>query len=402
MRSPDGEATKPLEGYRVLSVETYAAGPYGSQLLAALGAEVVKIENTAAGGDPARHVAPRLGAGDSQYYQGWNTNKRSVALDLKSDDGRRDFETLAATADAVMNNLRGDQPAKLGLDYAALGKSKPSIVCLHISAYGRDNERASWPGYDFLMQAEAGLMSLTGEPDGPPARFGPSIIDYMTGTTAMVGLLASLLGAERSGRGCDVDVSLYDVALHQLNYAGTWYLNAGEKVTRLERSSHFALAPVQTFPTADGWIFLMCMNEKFWRLLVEALDLESLANDSRFVDVHARHRHRRELTALLDPIFREATTAEWRDRLAGVVPVGPVYDIAEALSSPFAQACGMIQDVPHPEKADLKLLTSPIKINGTRPALAPCSPLGADTDALLEDARREVAERGLEDGAAEP
>lgn len=402
MKTPSSQVTKPLEGFRVLSVETYAAGPHGSLLLAALGAEVVKIENPAIGGDPARYVGPhRLGAADSQYYQGWNANKRSVALDLKSPDGRRDFELLMATADAVMNNLRGDQPAKLGLDYAALGKLKPSIVCLHISAYGRDNERAAWPGYDFLMQAEAGLMSLTGEPDGPPARFGASIIDYMTGTTAMVGLLACLLGAERSGRGCDVDVSLYDVALQQLCYAGTWYLNAGDEVTRLERSSHLALAPVQTFPTADGWIFLMCMNEKFWRLLLEALSLESLANDPRFADVHARHCHRRELTALLDPIFRKATTAKWLERLTGVLPVGPVYDIAEALSSPFAQTCGMIQHMPHPEKRDLKLLTSPIKINGERPALAPCPPLGADTDELLGDAGREAAARKPEAGSHE-
>ncbi len=191
---------KPLEGFRVLSVEVYGAGPYGSQLLAALGAEVIKIENPATGGDPARYVGPHtLGAADSQYFQGWNAGKRSVALDLKSDAGRRDFAELVRTSAAVMNNLRGDQPAKLGLDYASLGKINAGVVCLHISAYGRDNERAAWPGYDFLMQAEAGLMSLTGEPDGPPARFGPSIIDYMTGSTAMVGLLACMLAAQRSG-----------------------------------------------------------------------------------------------------------------------------------------------------------------------------------------------------------
>src|SRR5262245_41035583 len=132
-----------------------------------------------------------------------------------------------------MNNLRGDQPEKLGLDYRSLAAVSPAIVCLHISAYGRDNSRKAWPGYDFLMQAEAGLMSLTGEPDGPPTRFGPSIIDYMTGTTSMVGLLACMLAAQRTGRGCDVDVSLYDVALHQLGYAGTWYLNGGGPAARL-------------------------------------------------------------------------------------------------------------------------------------------------------------------------
>ncbi|HEY9181685.1 MAG TPA: CoA transferase, partial [Gammaproteobacteria bacterium] len=274
---------RPLEGLRILSLEVWGAGPYGSQLLAAHGAEIIKIENPATGGDPAREVGPHfLGNGDSQYFQAWNTSKRSVALDLKSTEGQLELAELVKTSAAVMNNLRGDQPAKLGLDYAALGKINPAIVCAHISAYGRDNERTAWPGYDFLMQAEAGLMSLTGEPDGPPARFGPSIIDFMTGATAMVGLLSCLLNAQRTGRGCDVDVSLFDVALHQLNYSATWYLNTGEAPTRLERSSHFSMAPVQTFPTADGWIFVMCMKDRFWRELLDALSRPDLGKDARF------------------------------------------------------------------------------------------------------------------------
>jgi crotonobetainyl-CoA:carnitine CoA-transferase CaiB-like acyl-CoA transferase len=375
---------KPLAGLRILSAEVWGAGPYGSQLLAELGAEVIKIENPATGGDPARYVGPhKLGDADSQYFQTWNANKKSVALDLKSEQGRRDFERLVESSAAVVNNLRGDQPAKLGLDYATLGQINPAVVCLHLSAYGRDNERASWPGYDFLMQAEAGLMSLTGEPDGPPARFGPSIIDYMTGTMSMVGLLACMLDAQRTGRGCDVDVSLYDAALHQLGYAGTWYLNAGTAVSRLERSSHFSVAPVQTFPTADGWILIMCMSEKFWTELLSALDQQRLASDPRFADGNTRHKHRHELTQILDAVFRGATTEEWLARLSGVLPVAPVYDVAEALSSPFARASGMIQTVEHPAKSDLALLASPIKINGERPALAPCPPLGADNDALL-------------------
>jgi crotonobetainyl-CoA:carnitine CoA-transferase CaiB-like acyl-CoA transferase len=384
MAQAESNRVKPLDGVRVLSLEVYGAGPYGSQLLAALGAEVIKIENPATGGDPARYVGPnKLGAADSQYFQTWNANKRSVTLDLKTADGRRDFERLVESSDAVMNNLRGDQPAKLGLDYATLGKINPAVVCLHISAYGRDNERESWPGYDFLMQAEAGLMSLTGEPDGPPARFGPSIIDYMTGTTSMVGLLACLLGAQRSGTGCDVDVSLFDVALHQLGYAGTWYLNGGGAVSRLERSSHFSVSPVQTFPTSDGWIFVMCMNDKFWAALLGALGRESLASDSRFADGNTRHRHRHELTEILDAVFRSATTEQWLARLSGVLPVGPVYDVGEALTSPFVRASGMIQTVEHPEKADLALLASPIKVNGARAPVAPCPPLGADNEALL-------------------
>jgi crotonobetainyl-CoA:carnitine CoA-transferase CaiB-like acyl-CoA transferase len=384
MAQEESRLVRPLEGFRVLSVEAWGAAPYGTQLLAALGAEVVKIENPATGGDPARYVGPhRLGAGDSQYFQAWNTSKRSVTLDLKAGDGRRDFLELVKSSAAVVNNVRGDLPAKLGLDYSALGEINPAVVCVHISAYGRDNERAAWPGYDFLMQAEAGLMSLTGEPDGPPARFGPSIIDFMTGTTAMVGLLASLLAAQRTGRGCDVDVSLFDVALHQLNYSGTWYLNTGQAPSRLERSSHFSVSPVPTFATADGCIFLMCMNDKFWLELLDVLGQQALAADPRFADVHTRHQHRRDLTAALDQVFRRATTASWLAKLSGVLPVGPVYDVAQALSSPFVRASGMIQTVPHPEKPDLEVLTSPIKVNGERATVTAAPVLGADNDALL-------------------
>jgi crotonobetainyl-CoA:carnitine CoA-transferase CaiB-like acyl-CoA transferase len=183
-----------------------------------------------------------------------------------------------------------------------------------------------------------------------------------------------------------VDVSLYDVALHQLGYAGTWYLNSGEAASRLERSSHFSLAPVQTFPTADGWIFVMCMSEKFWSALLEVLGREELAGDPRFADGNTRHRYRKELTAILDPAFRQATTEQWLKRLSGVLPVGPVYDIGDALSSPFAKSSGMIQTVPHRDKEDLKLLASPIKVNGARSVLAPCAPLGADNEALLRSA----------------
>ena len=183
-----------------------------------------------------------LANGDSQYFQTWNMNKKSVALDLKTAEGRAGFERLVATADAVMNNLRGDQPEKLGLDYASLRALNPKIVCLHISAYGRDNERKSWPGYDFLMQAEAGIMGLTGEPDGPPTRVGASMVDFMTGATGATGLLACILRAQQSGTGCDVDTCLFDVALHQLSYAAVWYLNEGDacappcRAARISRS----------------------------------------------------------------------------------------------------------------------------------------------------------------------
>jgi crotonobetainyl-CoA:carnitine CoA-transferase CaiB-like acyl-CoA transferase len=384
MNQGEARNTKQLEGLRVLSIEQFGAAPYGSMFLADLGAEVIKIENGATGGDASRHVGPYLlGPGDSLYFQGWNLNKRSVLLDLKSDSGRAAFERLVSTADAVINNLRGDQPGKLGLDYASLSKINPAVVCLHISAYGRDNERASRPGYDFLMQAEAGLMSLTGEPDGPPSRFGPSIIDYMTGVIGMVGLLSCLMQAQKSGRGCDVDTCLFDVALHQLNYAATWYLNEGHVSTRQPRSAHFSIAPVQTFPTADGWIFVMCMTDKFWKTLLQGLGRPDLGEDRRFEDQGSRHHNREALTIILDEEFRKHPSAYWLAKFSNELPISPVYDLRQALENPFVRQTGMVRTVPHPRRPNFKVLASPIKVDGVRPEQNAAPMAGADNEALL-------------------
>ncbi|HEX4331942.1 MAG TPA: CoA transferase [Usitatibacter sp.] len=372
---------KPLSGVRIVSVEQFGAAPYGTMFLADLGAEVIKIENATIGGDPARKTGPYLlGEGDSEYFQAWNLNKESVALDLKSPEGRAAMQRLAKDADAVVNNLRGDLSAKMGLDYATLSQVKPSLVCLHISAYGRDNERASWPGYDYLMQAEAGLMHLTGEPEGPPARIGaPSIIDHVTGLTAMVGLLSAILSARATGRGCDVDTSLFDCALHQLGYTASWYLNEKHLSVRQHRSAHFSVAPVQTFPTQDGWIFVMCMTDKFWEALVATLGRPDMLADPRFANQAARQANRTALTETLDTEFREHPTAHWMRQLAGVLPVAPVYDMEQALENPFLATTKMVNTIAHPARGNLRVLSNPIRINGERMEQSVCSPMGADT-----------------------
>ena len=378
---------KPLEGIRVLTLEQFGAGPYGTMFLAELGAEVIKIESPE--GDPSRQVGPyKLGKDDSEYFQAWNLGKKSVTLDMKSAEGRRQFEVLVKTADCVVNNLRGTQPAKLGIDYASLAPLKPAIVCLHISAYGRANanqanSRADWPGYDFLMQAEAGLMELTGEPDGPPTRVGVSLIDSMSGLTGIVGLLACLLRARTTGQGCDVETCLYDVAMHQLTYPGLWYLNEGDVSPRVPRSAHLSLAPVQTFPTKDGWIFIMCMTQKFWLSLCEAMGRSDLLADPRFPDPNTRARNRAEMTDTLDPTFRTRTTAEWLALFNGVLPAAPVNRLDAALDSSFARATGMVSAVPHTVKGTLRVIANPIRIDGERPAQAACAPLGADNHSLL-------------------
>jgi crotonobetainyl-CoA:carnitine CoA-transferase CaiB-like acyl-CoA transferase len=375
----------PLEGVRVLAVEQYGAGPFGSLHLADLGAEVIKIEPPG-GGDVSRATGPHfLGENDSQFFQVFNRNKKSVVLDLKSAQGRADFHALVAGADVLLENLRGDQAGKLGLTHPVLAAHNPRIVCGHLSAYGRDNERAAWPGYDYLMQAEAGWMDLTGEPDGPPARAGLSVVDYLSGVTLAVGLLAALVGAMKTGRGRDVDVSLFDVALFQLTYPAAWYLNSGAVTTRQPRSAHPATVPCQLFATADGQLFLMCMTPKFWDVLVAELAVPAL-HEPRFASIALRREHKAELIPLLDAAFARRSTADWMAALAGRLPVAPVLGLAAALDNPHVTDQGLIQPTPHPAAPGLRLLANPIKLDGQRLPGRACSALGADTEAVLNGA----------------
>ena len=292
-----------LSGLRVIAVEQYGAGPYGSMQLADLGAEIIKIENPADGGDMARRVGPFFfGDGDksddSQFFHSFNRNKKSLTLDLKKPASREVLHRLAARSDALFDNLRGDLPAKLGLTYADLAPANPKIVCAHLSAYGRDGSRAHWPGYDYLMQAEAGYLSLTGEPDGPPARMGLSIVDLMTGLFAAFALVSGVLAARETGKGRDLDVSLFDAALQNLAYLATWYLNAGHVQAREPRSAHPSLVPSQLYRTRDGFIFIMCNKEKFWPVLCERLGRPEWAADPRFRTFKDRLKHRDEVNRL--------------------------------------------------------------------------------------------------------
>ncbi|MBV6422655.1 MAG: Acetyl-CoA:oxalate CoA-transferase [Steroidobacteraceae bacterium] len=390
----------PLAGIRVLTFENFGAGPFGSMYLADLGAEVVKIENRGQGGDATRNMGPYfLGENDSHFFQTFNLNKKSVTLDLKTAPGQAVFHRLVGTADAVLNNLRGDQPDKLGLTYEALRGANPRIVCAHLSAYGRDNERQAWPGYDYLMQAEAGYLHLTGEPGTPPARMGLSIVDFMTGITTALALVAAVLDAQKSGRGRDIDVSLFDVALHQLSYPGTWFINERHRTERLPRSSHPSATPVQLFRTRDGWMFLMCMTDKFWQALLGAIGAPALGEDPRFATMAARREHRPELTEALDAIFERDTTAAWLAKLQGVLPAAPVHDMEQALDNPFVARVGMIQQVPHPQKAGFRALANPIKLDGERLRGRVGSALGADTREILRAAGYADAE--IDDLAAQ-
>ena len=382
----------PLSGLRVIAVEQYGAGPYGSMQLADLGAEVIKVENPAEDGDMARRVGPYfLENGDSQFFHSFNRNKKSITLDLKKPAAGHVMAALAARADGVMDNLRGDLPEKLGLTYPALAPANPRIVCAHLSAYGRTGSRAHWPGYDYLMQAEAGYLSLTGEPDGPPARMGLSIVDLMTGLFAAFALVSGVLEARMSGEGRDLDVSLFDCALQNLSYVATWYLNAGHMQSREPRSAHPSLVPSQLYRTRDGFIFIMCNKEKFWPILCERVGHTEWAPDPRFRSFKDRLANRGLVNQLLDEALSQRNTAEWLEHFAGLVPAAPVNDIRAALENPFVHEAGRVRQYHGEDVPAIRMVAGPVVTADETPCRA-APALGADTDTVLRDCGFSVRE----------
>lgn len=387
----------PLAGLKIISFEQFGAGPFATMNLADLGATVIKVEPPPGEGDMpgdiARHTGGfPLGENDSQYFQSFNRNKRSMTLDVRKPAGREALHRLVRDADAVMNNLRGDLPARLGLDHAALAAVKPSIVCVHLSGYGRDGERAAWPAYDYLAQAEAGFCALTGEPGTEPVRAGLSVVDFMSGLTAAMGLLAAVMGARRTGKGCDVDVALYDVAMQTLTYVATWYLNDGHEVVRRPRSGHPSVVPCEMFRTADGHVFVMCIKPAFWRAFCRIVGLPHLPEDERFRDFEERLANRDALMAEIDPVMRARPSREWVALLAGKVPVAPVLGLAEALDNPYFRARGGVLDLPHPARPDLRVVANAIRLDGQRLSGRAGPGYGADSDAVLAGAGYTEAE----------
>jgi crotonobetainyl-CoA:carnitine CoA-transferase CaiB-like acyl-CoA transferase len=378
----------PLTGVRSLAFTQLGAGPYGMMLLGDLGAEVVKVEDPATRGDEARTVPPYADAAahDGLYFQSLNRNAKSVTLNLRTSAGRAVLRRLAARADAVYNNMRGDLPAKLGLDYAALGDANPRLVCCSLTGFGRTGPRAGEPAYDYLLQAYAGFMTVTGEPDGPPAKCGVSIVDFSGGILSALALMIGLFRARETGAGCDVDVSLLDTAISMLNYLAVWNLNRGWQPERLPESAHQSLVPSQSFATRDGHLVIMCMKEKFWQRLCERAGLASLRDDPRFRTFADRLAHREVLVPLLRAAFARRTTAEWLAALRGHVPCAPVYTVDEALRDEQVIAREMVVEVAHPLFGRIRETGSPIKVGGVRPVYGPAAPLGAHTDALLRDA----------------
>lgn len=383
---PTASGRRPLEGVRIVAVEQYGAGPHGTLQLADLGADVIKVENATDGGDVGRHVRharETLPVGDSLFFQTFNRNKRSVVLNLKTADGQTALRRLAATADVVFNNLRGDLPGKLGLVYDALKDVNPRIVCVHLSAYGRTGERAAWPGYDFLMQAECGYLSVTGEKGGPPSRMGLSIVDLSTGLQAAIAMVSGVVGARASGQGGDYDVSLYDVAMTNLCYVAAWQLTLDETVGRESRSAHPSLTPSQLYKTGDGWIFIMCNKEKFWPVLCGKIGRPEWAEDPRFKTFETRLDRRDLITDLLDEALSAKGTEAWMAIFAGQVPAAPVYDIGQAMASDFTRSTGQIIELDTPGGQRIGAIGPGVRQPGLAPLAKAGPSMAADQQAVM-------------------
>jgi len=378
-----GARPGPLAGLRVIAVEQYGAGPFGSLYLADLGAEIIKIEDPGVGGDVSRYIPPGTVGTDSLFFEAFNRNKHSVALDLKHPRGREVFERLVASADAVYSNLRGDQPARLRLRYADLAAVNPRIVCVALSGYGDRPDEAKLPGYDALIQAESGWASLTGDPDGPPTKSGLSLVDYVAGLTASLGLLACVMEARASGVGRDIDTNLYDSSLAMLSYPATWYLSAGFVTRRLPLSAHPSIVPFQFFATADGHVAIACPKEKFFTILVRAMGLPDLATEGRFATFEARGANREETLALLGARFAERTTADWLAVLRGRVPIAPVRSLEEALDVEELLDRGMLAAYEHPTLGPVRSVGLPLRVDGFTPSYRAGPALGGDQVPVL-------------------
>ena len=381
----------PLSGLKVLAFEQYGAGPFGTQYLADMGAEVIKIEPAGTSGDYLRDIGPYFIDGDDRnsassiFFQALNRNKKSMTLDVLSDEGKMILQKLVQNADAVCNNLRGDVPEKLGITYDQLKPFNKAIVAAHCSAYGREGPRKNWPGYDYLMQAEAGYFSLTGEPDGPPARFGLSIVDYMSGLTMSFGLVSAVLSARSTGLGRDVDVNLFDTAMFNQSYMAAWALNTDFKSERLDRSAHPILVPCQLYKTKDGWIYLMCNKESFWPVLCKKLGREDLCSDPKFLNFAARQTNRDEVTKILDTELMKKNTSEWLVEFGGIVPAAPILDLKQSLENPFLNDRNNIQHLKTKKGVDISLLKTPVHISDSEFQDNTAPELGENTQDVLND-----------------
>ena len=345
---------KPLEGIRVIALEQYGAGPFGTLHLADLGAEIIKIEDPNTGGDVSRYIPPFQNDKDSLFYETFNRNKKSLALDIKSNEGRKVFEDLVKKSDVVFSNFRGDVPEKLSITYNDLKHLNESIVCVSLSSFGMTGDKKTQPGYDYILQAISGWMDLTGDPQGPPTKSGLSLVDYSGGLIAAISILAGLNQLRNTGKGLDCDLSLFDTAISMLTYPATWMLTKGHVTSRTKDSSHPSVVPFQTFQTSDGWISIVCAKEKFWTSLVEEVKDNRLESGD-YANFQLRYDNKEKLSKILSEIFIKDSSSSWESRLKEKnIPCGIVNTLEEALNEKHIADRKMIIEYEHPTFGKIK------------------------------------------------
>jgi crotonobetainyl-CoA:carnitine CoA-transferase CaiB-like acyl-CoA transferase len=375
----------PLTGMRVLDVTTSIAGPYCAQILGALGADVIKVERPETG-DDGRAWGPPFWNGEGAMFLSANAGKRSLAISLRDPRGRDAILRLAATADVFLQSLRPGLADDLGLGPEAMRESNERLVYCSVGAYGHVGPLREEAGYDALMQAAGGLISMTGEPDRPGVRVGSSLIDQGTGTWAALGILAALLEREQTGAGSVVDVSLYETALGYIGYHLIGNLADGT-VPRGQGTRFPMVAPYQVFRTRDGELMIAGGNDRLFAMICDVLELPTLVTDERFVTNPDRVRNRDALSAILEQRLATADTDHWQTELLAVgVPVAAVADVTDILASPQTEALGIMQSLEHPSIEGFRVPALPLSFDGERPLHRSAPPaVGADTDAILRE-----------------
>ncbi len=384
-----------LDGLVVLDLTRVLAGPLATMLLGDLGADIIKVERPGTG-DDTRAWGPPFVDGESAYYLGVNRNKRSVSLDLSTDEGVAVLETLIRRADVVIDNFKIGTLERWGLDDAWFEAEAPQAVRCTISGYGSTGPKAGMPGYDFILQAETGLMSITGEPEGSSMKLGVAIVDICTGLLATISVLSALEARHRTGRGQRTEVTLHDTGLLMLANVAANHLASG-KVPGRYGNGHPNIVPYRTFRAADGEIAVAVGNDAQFRKLADLVGRPEWADDPRFARNRDRVENRDLVDGMVQGVIETKTRAEWIEALdAAGIPAGPINDVAEALGSPQTQGRGMVAEIDHPALGLIRMLGLPIVQTGTPAAIRRHPPLlGEHTDEIL----REVA--GLTDGEIE-
>lgn len=376
-------STSLLSDIRVLDLSRVLAGPYCTMVLADYGADVIKVE-APGGGDGTRAWGPPWVGDQSAYFLAANRNKRSITVDLKAPEGRQIIHELAVHSDVVVENFKVGGAEKLGVDYTTLAAINPRLIYCSITGYGQTGPYKDRAGYDFIIQAQGGVMSITGPEDGEPYKVGVAIADITAGLFAATAILAALHERERSGKGQVIDVALFDAQLAWLANVAQNYLATGETPARYG-NAHPSIVPYETFPTADGRIAVGIGTDAQFRRFCAAAGHPELAEDARFNTNRVRVEHRTTLIPILQAIFCTQTTATWLDLLNTLgVPAGPINDVAAALNDPQSVARNMVQEIDHPTVGPIKLL-GPVAKFGRTPAQIHSAPppLGYHTDEVL-------------------